>query len=83
MMPKPTIHGAWEGYRQAIILKDAPEVQITECRRAFYAGAHTLMTLIMGNLNPARDPTQEDVDFLSGIQRELEAFTEGVLSGRA
>jgi len=37
-MAKP-INDAWESYRDGVLPKDAPQVQVDECRKAFYAGA--------------------------------------------
>jgi hypothetical protein len=34
-----SVRKEWESYRRSVLPATAPEIQITECRRAFYAGA--------------------------------------------
>jgi hypothetical protein len=48
--PKPRlkrIEKQWLTYRHVVLPKDAPPIQISECRRAFYAGAEGLLSEIL------------------------------------
>lgn len=83
MRQKLTMQALWESYRISVIPRDAPEVQITECRRAFYGGAKGLMDAVMLALDPTREPTDADVAYMGGLQHELDQFCEGVMAGRA
>ncbi len=46
---------AWKGYRQDVVPKNASQVQVLECRRAFFAGARCLdvMHTVLASLPPA------------------------------
>ena len=48
--------GAWLAYHLHVLPDDAPEVQVRETRRAFYAGAEAMFTLI----NKASNGLTED-----------------------
>jgi hypothetical protein len=77
------IERAWNTYREAVIPKQAPPVQITEMRRAFYAGAHSLLTTIMGLLEPGKEPTENDLRMMHLIEAELTRFYTQVRIGLA
>ncbi len=72
----------WESYL-LILPKDATANQITETRRAFYAGAQALFHSILVNLDPDQEPTENDLRRMDDIQQELREFREMVLKGRA
>jgi hypothetical protein len=74
---KTTIAEEWEGYREAVIPKNAGEVQIMETRRAFYAGALALSTLIAGFSDKESDAEADR------LLDELVAFNEMVKDGKA
>lgn len=44
-----TVAECWESYRTEVMPKVVPEVQSTECRRAFYGGVGSILGL-MSNL---------------------------------
>lgn len=68
----------WLQYREAVIPPDAPSVQLTECRRAFYAGAHAFFTETLVLIDPSAGPTDEDVRKLGLMQAELNRFKDSV-----
>ncbi|MCE7026406.1 hypothetical protein [Jiella avicenniae] len=68
------IEAGWIGLRLAAIPHDAPPIQLTEMRNAFFAGAHHLLASIMTILDPGEEPTAADLERLSQIRRELDAF---------
>lgn len=41
-----TVNGLWESFRNDVIPYDAPEDQLREMKRAFFAGAHSMFHLI-------------------------------------
>jgi hypothetical protein len=77
------ISAAWREYRTKAIRLDAPAVQATECRRAFYAGAATMLTAILTMLEPGEEPTEKDLANMDALRGELVAFAEAVRAGRA
>lgn len=68
------IEGGWQSYLKTCIPEDAPEVQRRECRQAFFAGAAVLFQSIMVTLDPGTEPTDKDMERMSHIQAELDAF---------
>lgn len=40
------IRTGWEEYRRSVMPQNAGQVQVMECRRAFYAGAMTMFVLM-------------------------------------
>jgi hypothetical protein len=68
------IENGFKSYQALVIPKDAPEVQVIECRRAFYAGAAILLTSMMNIMDEDREPTANDMMKMAGIQAELDAF---------
>jgi len=69
-----SVKGEWEDYRRNVIPADAPEVQLVECRRAFYAGAVSLMRTVMTAIGPEAEPTDEDVWRMQEIMDELRSY---------
>lgn len=74
---------AWDDYRAIVIPKNAGPTQVRECRRAFYAGAESLLVQIMQGLSPGPDSMQSDEDYLNALHAELHAFAREVKEGRA
>jgi len=72
-MAKGLMEEGWELYRK-VIPAQASEVQVTETRTAFYAGASHLFAQVMLRLDPDKDPTDGDLAVLDGIHEELVAF---------
>lgn len=61
-------------------LQGAGPVQVSEMRQAFFCGAQHLFASIMGILEPGAEPTDKDLDRMSLIHTELEAFRKEVTS---
>ena len=74
---------AWSSYAAQVIPRDAPKVQRQESRRAFYAGARSLLDGIMASLDPDKEPTLDDYARMDAIQRELSTFARDVERGNA
>jgi hypothetical protein len=68
------IEAGWIVCRIAWVPRDAPEVQVTEMRRAYMAGAHHLFASIMSIMEADREPTAADMRRMELIHEELEAF---------
>ena len=41
-----TVQSKWEGFSEATMPKDAPEIQTQEMKRSFYAGAFSMFSLM-------------------------------------
>lgn len=82
-MPKSNwIDEQWLSYRREVIPANAPMIQITESRRAFYAGAEALLSVICGFLEPGTEPTIGDLEKMTAIHNELVQFAADVKAGR-
>lgn len=68
-----TIEREWQSYNEDVIPMDAPLVQRTECRLAFFASAKAVIEMLRPHLqhNAAR--------MLAEIDNELERFKRDVL----
>jgi hypothetical protein len=66
-----------------VIDANAPVVQVKESQRAFYAGAASMLTAIMGDLDPGLEPTPKDLDRMDALVAEIRAFNVEVNAGRA
>lgn len=68
------IEAGWAGYRLMVLPPDAPQIQIDECRLAFFAGAQHLFASIMTMMDEDREPTDSDERKMDLIHRELQIF---------
>ncbi len=69
------IEAGWYSLRLAAIAPDAPALQLSEMRMAFFAGAQHLFGSMMGGvLDPDAEPTADDLRRMDLIDAELEAF---------
>lgn len=68
------IEVGWATMRLYVLPSDAPDVQVDEMRKAFFMGAQHLYASIMGIMDPGEEPTDKDLDRMSLIHNELEAF---------
>lgn len=77
-----TIQAMWASYEAEVIPFDAGATQRTECRRAFYAGARTVLGTLwnLGSLDVSEDA---GVAVIEGMHQEAQAFAGDVLAGRA
>lgn len=73
----------WLTYRNGVIPRDAPSVQLTESRRAFYAGAWAFYQLLMNRLEERHEETPADMAFMAALDAELRAFNDAVKAGTA
>lgn len=72
----------WEGYRSRVLPPSISEEHLRECRRSFYAGAHLLLTDILGLLDSGDEPTEEDLTMMQDLQEELIEFAVSVVQGQ-
>lgn len=89
MTPQPRprrklIGEAWLKYSHGILDPiRADRIQRQETKRAFYAGASSLLESVMRNLAPGDEPTEPDLTMMVDIQKELDDFVRSVTAGRA
>lgn len=72
----------FDEYRLLVIPAGATQSQVRECRRAFYAGAGAVLTLL--HALSGNDVSEDDgVAALGAMRRDLEAFCEAVRTDKA
>jgi hypothetical protein len=64
----------WIGFTLAVGLEDAPAVQRTEMRKAFFAGAMHIFTSMLCFLEAGEEPTDKDMKRMNALHTELEKF---------
>lgn len=66
-----TIKDDWESYQRDVLPINAPQVQVQECRRAFYAGALAASCNIRdsGDLSSAEKYAQECMAFKEEVTK--------------
>lgn len=80
-----TIKEEWESFETAL-LQDAGDIQRQEMRRAFYAGAQSFFSILTSSVSQTENPdevTEEDMNLLDALAKELEQFGKDVEEGRA
>jgi hypothetical protein len=70
------VETGWLGYRTAVISPRAPDVQVRECRMAFFAGAQHVYASLMTMLEPGEDPTTADLGRMQALDDELRRFAD-------
>jgi len=77
------IADAWRDYEIQIVPLDAPEVQRTESRRAFYAGAIAMFGGINNMLSPGQEePTAEDLKKMDAVDAEIKQWMADLAAGK-
>lgn len=76
------IEKLWADFRRKVVPIAAPPVQVTEMRRAFYAGAGALFSELIRMLDPGTEPTEADLRKMDAIAMELEQFFAEVKAGK-
>lgn len=77
------IEAGWQSMRLLCLAADAPEIQIEEMRKAFFMGAQHLYAALNCIMDPGQEPTDADMNRMSLIHTELEAFRMEVTSEHA
>jgi hypothetical protein len=73
----------WDQFARAALPPSCSDVQRTEMRRAFYAGAQGILFKVIVVLAPESEPTVADLEMMNDLERELSDFAEAVKAGRA
>lgn len=68
------LEDAWRSFRLTVIPPTASAVQVSEMRKAFFAGAAILQSIITRGMSEDEEPTEEDLALMETIHDELVAF---------
>jgi len=75
-----TVQAEFLSYKNAVIPKDASSIQVEECRRAFYAGAVSMMK-IMTSIGEPGVSERAGIEIINGINSELAEFIKDIGKG--
>jgi hypothetical protein len=81
---KYRIQALWNEFRTLVLPPDAPDIQIVDMRRAFYAGVHSAMNRLASEMSDGDaldDPNDERA--IREVNEELRMFSLDVKEGRA
>lgn len=83
--PAPkTLASVWRAYVRMILDPvGAERIQRQETKRAFYAGASAVITILTGNLSGEGEPQQADFDLMDSVVAELNSFSDAVQNNRS
>jgi hypothetical protein len=74
---------AWDDYYMVVVNPNAKPAQVRACRRAFYAGAQSLLAMIGQGFDPDRGITAADLRHIADVHEELRAFARDLQEGVA
>jgi len=77
-----TVQEQWESFSKLVVPKDAPEIQVTEMRRAFYAGVEAMLR-IQWAIGDAAVSEDGAMAILEGVHDECQRFASEVVKGAA
>jgi hypothetical protein len=72
----------WNEYRERVIPSDAHESQVIGSKRAFYAGAQSLLSNILTMLDPGEEPSENDLAMMDDLESEIVQYCLDVLEGK-
>jgi hypothetical protein len=77
------LEAQWMSYRNAVLPQHASLIQLTELRRAFYAGSWAFYSLLMNSLEPGTEETPKDLELMAALDGEMREFQKRVVRGEA
>ncbi len=78
------VEEAWEGFDKSVMPDGASELQRTEMKRSFYAGAHTLFSILMDESDDGDDePTEENLHMMRDVQADIQQFVKDLRESEA
>lgn len=81
-MPRHRILEQWRDYERKLLdpIKASP-IQRKECRRAFYAGAASLMHIVLAGVSPSPDVEPEDLLMMDQLEAEFNEWERDMREG--
>jgi hypothetical protein len=68
------IERAWQGFEKMVLPPTAGEIQRTEMRKAFFAGASVLFTIMTHGVSDDPEPTADDLVMMAQLDTEIREF---------
>lgn len=74
--PRP-VDEVWALFEAKVVPQEAGDIQRSEMKKTFYAGAIALFGTITNRLEPGEEPTDNDLRFMQDIKDNIDVFIEG------
>ncbi len=81
MMKRQYINEEWNEYARQVLPANCGTTQRTEMRRAFFAGAGSIVFRMLNGITEDREPTEADLQMMADIRDELRAYAKAVARG--
>lgn len=72
--PNKTLDKLWNDYGSRVLPVNVGPVQVAETKRAFYAGAYSILTAMMDQVGDEEDATDTEVNMVGDFFTEAEKF---------
>jgi len=73
----------WDKFMRQVLPRNASTVHRWEMRRAFYAGAQSILFRVIESFAPESEPTDDDLKLMENLDQELQDFAKSVKEGKA
>lgn len=77
-MREKTIAGMWQIFRMRVVPIDASYVQVTETRKAFYAGCVALLD-VMDYISEEEVSEEQGMEILEALHQEIDTFKKEIM----
>lgn len=77
-----TVQEQWDYFASMVVPKDAPDIQRTEMKRAFYAGAEAMMRINFA-VGVDEISVEAGMQIFVGCEEECRRFAQLVADGKA
>lgn len=71
----------WNDFARNVLPPECSEIQRSETRRAFFAGAVALWGIVFKNLSPDSEPTEQDLQMMSDLSAEFDQHVAALRAG--
>jgi hypothetical protein len=82
-MNRMLLAAEWDNFARHVLPPSCSAVQRQEMRRAFYAGAESILFRVIQSFAPEAEPTEADLMLMSDVNQELIDFAAAVKAGKA
>jgi hypothetical protein len=73
----------WNQFAEKVLPSTVSSFQRREMRRAFYAGAESILFRVIQAFAPDSEPTDGDLQIMEDLDQELKDFAQDVKEGKA
>ncbi len=73
----------WDQFARSVLNASTSQDQRREMRRAFYAGAQSILFRVIESFAPESEPTADDLQIMEDLHNELQEFGKLIQQGRA